>query len=323
MTLFIYEHLTSGALSGEPYSASLMHEGDAMLQAITSDLVALGYNIALMRDARLDNDAFNQDQVKQFEVNSFDEYQIVWQQAVNTYQQFLIIAPETDGILASLIETLEQHDKTVLGSDAATIRLCSDKLATYQHLQQHGLSTPATQLATEWLTSDPQPDAFWIIKPRDGAGCENTYLLDTSQAQAMLAQMIKQRHQASLVQSYIKGQNLSLSLFVDEGGIELLSVNIQHIDVADQQLTLHHCEPMRLDQLDDKQALTLAQSIHATMPALWGFVGIDLIKTSDTIWIIEINPRLTSSYADTAMRQKQNPANRLHQSLQHKLPEPL
>lgn len=322
MTLFIYEHLTSGALSGEPYSASLMHEGDAMLQAITTDLVALGHNIALMRDARLDNTIFNHSQLEQFIVHSPATYQSIWQQAINTYQQFLIIAPETDGILARLVETLEQQGKTVLGCDAATTRLCSDKLASYQHLQQHGFSSPATLLATDWLTL-AHPTALWIIKPRDGAGCETTYLLDTSQVQARLPQLIKQNEQALLVQPYIKGQNLSLSLFIDDDSVELLSVNIQHINVSQQQLSLIHCEPMRQDQLDETEALELAQSIHATMPALWGFVGIDLIKTSDKIWVIEINPRLTSSYAETAMRQKQNPAYRLHQSLQHKLPKPL
>jgi len=320
MTLFIYEHLTSGALSHEPYSPDLMHEGDAMLLAISSDLVALGHELVVMRDARLNNDFFMQPQIELLEITDFTQYQAVWQQALSQYQSFVIIAPETNDVLAQLVQEIEQQGKTILGCDSASIRLCSDKLDCFEHLQQHALASPYTQLAEDWLIESDQHDSVWIIKPRDGAGCEHTYRFNTADLKAKLPALIKNHPQQYIVQPYIEGQNLSLSLFISDTDLELVSINVQHITINEQQLTLRNCDPHREDQLNETHALTLAQSIHATMPGLWGFVGIDLIKTQKTLWIIDINPRLTSSYAEATMRQKKNPATSLHNSLTHRLP---
>jgi predicted ATP-grasp superfamily ATP-dependent carboligase len=41
----------------------------------------------------------------------------------------------------------------------------------------------------------------------------------------------------------------------------------------------------------------LVQDVAVAMPTLWGYVGIDLIETADLIFVLEINPRLTTSYA--------------------------
>ncbi|WP_438970606.1 ATP-grasp domain-containing protein [Methylophaga sp.] len=316
MTLFIYEHLTSGALSGEPYSVSLMHEGNAMLQAITNDLLALGHHIVTMRDARLDNTALTEAGVYVREITSLSDYQLSWDEAIKQYHQFLLIAPETDNVLADLTQNLEQQYKTVLGCDSLSIGICSDKILTYHHLQQNGFCSPTTLASQEWLADSHDTDASWAIKPRDGAGCEQTYCLNTDEARESLAN----DNREWIVQPFIAGENLSLSLFMTKDDIELLSINIQHIEMNGRTLTLKYCEPHRQDQLDSTVALELASSIHATMPGLWGFVGIDLIKTENTLWIIDINPRLTSSYAEAAMRQKKNPAYRLHQSLHNKLP---
>lgn len=317
MTLFIYEHLTSGALSSEPSSLSLMHEGDAMLQAISSDLLALGHHIAVMRDARLNNDVLSHPKLTQFEVDSVSGYQQVWQHAIKTYQLFLVIAPETDGVLANVVKQLEQQGKTVLGCNSASIDLFSDKLRCSIHLQQYDIASPVSYLAKDWLTQPHNADAVWVTKPRDGAGCETTYRLNTSNTHTKLSTLMTEHAQEFIVQPYIEGQHLSLSLFIDDDDIALLSVNIQHIDMTQQQLKLSHCEPQRQDQLATTHALKLAHSIHATMPGLWGFVGIDLIKTAHSLWVIDINPRLTSSYAESAMRQQHNPASRLHQNLTH------
>ena len=44
------------------------------------------------------------------------------------------------------------------------------------------------------------------------------------------------------------------------------------------------------------RALTVAQSAVRLIPGLAGYIGVDLILTPDEALLIEINPRLTTSY---------------------------
>jgi predicted ATP-grasp superfamily ATP-dependent carboligase len=39
----------------------------------------------------------------------------------------------------------------------------------------------------------------------------------------------------------------------------------------------------------------LITKIASALPELWGYVGIDLIENTQT-WVLEINPRLTTSF---------------------------
>jgi len=43
-------------------------------------------------------------------------------------------------------------------------------------------------------------------------------------------------------------------------------------------------------------ALELAQAAVALLPGLQGYVGVDLLLSGSQAWLIEINPRLTTSY---------------------------
>jgi predicted ATP-grasp superfamily ATP-dependent carboligase len=317
MTLFIYEHLTSGALADEAISPSLLREGEAMLSAVCHDLAALGCHITVMRDSRLSALQDISGLISTLLVDSPAAYHQVWQQSLNQFSRFLVIAPETDGLLGQLVTQLEQKQKHHLGCSADAIRLCTDKLLSSQWLIKQGIATPHTVKADDWLKQAlPDTKTDWIIKPLDGAGCEQTFRMSAQQACAYLntlsSNLLKQR----IVQPYIKGTALSLSLFISDNDIEVLSVNRQHIEESDHQLHLSHCEAGRYDLIDPALVSRLTQQIHATIPGLWGFVGIDLVQSGDALWLIEINPRLTVSYAEAALRQGHNPALSLQLYLQ-------
>jgi predicted ATP-grasp superfamily ATP-dependent carboligase len=52
----------------------------------------------------------------------------------------------------------------------------------------------------------------------------------------------------------------------------------------------------------------LASQVTAAMPELWGFVGVDFIITPDGPTIVEINPRITTSYVGLKESIGINPA---------------
>jgi predicted ATP-grasp superfamily ATP-dependent carboligase len=47
---------------------------------------------------------------------------------------------------------------------------------------------------------------------------------------------------------------------------------------------------------DDGRYQKLASRIAVAFPDLFGYVGIDLIENNDACWVLEINPRLTTSF---------------------------
>lgn len=313
MTIFIYEHLTSGALADTVFSEGLLREGDLMLQAICRDLLVLGHTLCVMRDARLPA-IEAQPGLRQIRITTESDYAAAWLQCQRDYQQFIVIAPETGKVLEQLVRQLEQNNKTHLGATADAIAQCSDKHYCAQLLQQAGLPTPDSWLASDWSGLAADANKKWVCKPVDGAGCEDTFVMTTVALDEFCARQSPEQLQRRLVQPYIEGPALSINLFIDDE-IELLSVNRQHLSQSGSQLHLDYCQPGCDDLLEKQQALKLARQIHATIPGLWGFIGVDLVLSDKALWIIDINPRLTLSYAEPAIRLNTNPALALHRKL--------
>lgn len=310
MKLFIYEHITSGALINEALPASLAHEGDVMLQSIVQDLLTSGHtSLTTLRDHRLP--ALNFAGLRCFVVNSYQDFCHRWQHALNDYDLFLIIAPETDGQLLTLHHQVRESGKIALGCSLTAIEICSDKLKTAASLQAANIATPETWRAGDWLKLS-ETIGRWLVKPRDGAGCLDTLRFETTaQTRHYLAQLPTQQRQKTIVQPFIEGDAISISLYVnDQDSFELLSINHQHINIDNQQLTLTGVTVNSVPEtlLSIKQANALCRKLIQAIPGLQGFVGVDVILQSQQPVVIEINPRLTTAYAGLSAAKGSNMA---------------
>jgi predicted ATP-grasp superfamily ATP-dependent carboligase len=98
-----------------------------------------------------------------------------------------------------------------------------------------------------------------------------------------------------VAQPWIDGPALSLSLLCADGVARLLSCNRQLISIAGGRLAL---EGITVNAVPDAggQLAALGGRIAAAIPDLWGYVGVDLVATADGPVVLEINPRLTTSY---------------------------
>jgi predicted ATP-grasp superfamily ATP-dependent carboligase len=138
----------------------------------------------------------------------------------------------------------------------------------------------------------PLPGA-WVIKPDDGAGCEETTLVEGWESASLT---LAARPTGSFVaQPWIAGESLSLSLLCSAGEARLLSVNRQRMLRRDGQL---HLAGLEVNALPDHSGAfeRLGSQVAAALPSLWGYVGVDLIATPTGPVVLEINPRLTTSY---------------------------
>src|SRR5665647_250169 len=97
-----------------------------------------------------------------------------------------------------------------------------------------------------------------------------------------------------LVQRYVEGTAASVSLLVAGGRSTALSLNGQRvragIPFAYDGGVASVSHPRRAE------ACELAQRAVALVPGLRGYVGVDLVLDEEICWLIEINPRPTTSY---------------------------
>jgi predicted ATP-grasp superfamily ATP-dependent carboligase len=109
------------------------------------------------------------------------------------------------------------------------------------------------------------------------------------------------------VQPFLPGTPLSLSLLAQDGAAWLLACNRQHVTCLDNAFTYRGGTvggaEGRREVLEP-----LAARIVDALPGLWGYVGIDLVDTAEGPVVLEINPRLTTSYVGLRDSIGLNPA---------------
>lgn len=317
MKLFVYEHITSGALSKQRLPDSLAHEGNAMLISVLHDCADLDdVYLSTMRDKRLPELALFDD-VSQHHchlVSTSVQYAQSWRDCLDKADAVLIIAPETDNVLADLQQQVLTANKHIIGCQPNAIRLTSHKDKCNQHLFKHNITAIKTTRASDWPTQSFTRSSGYILKPIDGAGCIDTYQFDDSSSlQQHLSTQTLATLTRAIIQPYLQGTSLSLSLLASHDDIEVLAINRQHITQSEQKLTLTACSINALDAIPFtlEQAHQLAQQIHTAIPGLWGHIGIDLILMDDLAFVVDINPRLTSSYLALNDSLNLNPMSRL------------
>ena len=72
---------------------------------------------------------------------------------------------------------------------------------------------------------------------------------------------------------------------------------------------------------DDGRFLFLARQIARAVPSLWGYVGVDFVSTASGPVVLEINPRLTTSFCGLRSALGINVGRLVLDLLQARLPD--
>lgn len=341
MRVFVSEYLTCGACANRTMPESLLREGKAMLSAALSDFARIvGCRVVTTCDSRLAKlDA------RGVEVLAVDdstaEGRLFGRLAADCDATF-VIAPEFEGILAERRETAVEAGGRYFGCSAEAIRLCADKLALAGFLQKNGVPTIETHPCSP-AEQKPACSLPAVVKPRRGAGSQDMFLIEN---EADLRQLQRQRPEQEwyskfICQPYIAGQAISIAAIVSRGKRESLEV----FPPAEQRLShdgrfryLGGCVPASLveavgagvtvaadiasaEAANDSQPERrispggrLVQQVCKLLPGLAGYVGFDLIlpqSAPDRPLLVEINPRLTTSYVGYRRLTDDNLAERM------------
>lgn len=293
-----------------------------MLSALVEDLLQLtNIPITILRDARLPATDWmhRATNITVLSSATMQQFQQHWQTCLQNSPYFLLIAPETDDILLSLQQQVTQAGKTYIGCTLESTLLCSDKLRCYQQLRQTDVPTVTTYSAKDWLLDNRLVDSPCVVKPLDGAGCLQTMTFDSAEStRDYLSAFTTTELNKLIIQPYISGIPLSLSLYLNEHTLQLLSINEQVIAQQQQQLVFHGCviNSAKAQQITLQQATQLARQVCDAIAGLSGYIGIDFMLTSAGPVVIEINPRLTTAYVGLSQAGTTNPALPLWQHLQ-------
>ena len=297
------EFITGGGLCDETLTESLAKEGALMRDALLQDLSELPYDIITTLDSRVKNDALRANTYELCRpVLANDNVWQIWETLIESCDAVWLIAPETDGVLQKLTQMAAQHDKLILGCGLASIEVASNKMSTYLALEAAGIASIPTYTFENW----PKSHWIWLAKPNDGAGCNDIACFNNPDD---LADWIEQNHKqfTHVIQAFQPGDAASISCIMRLGKAYLLSCNSQIIDINNQILSYTGGV---INGMRDywPQFEFIANKIAQALPDLAGYVGIDVIVDDEEIIVVEINPRLTTSYIGLRESISANPA---------------
>ncbi len=301
MRIFVFEYITGGGMLGQSLSSSLACEGDMMLRALVADLTELdGIEVSITRDARLPPLRLP---VQCRCVERPEQFAASWERTLGTADAVWPIAPEQEGILEAITEAVLAAGKPLLSNPPAAVHTAASKIATHRRLARFGVPAVPTYTVDEDL---PPAAGRWVLKPDDGVGCVGIRLFTDRDALRRHWERLP-RESVHVAQPYISGTAASACILARGGEVALLSFNQQRIAVMDDTLVLLGCVVNGLRRADRRLGKLVA-GVAAAFPELNGFSGVDIILSSKELQVVEINPRLTTSYVGLKESIGTNPA---------------
>jgi tyramine---L-glutamate ligase len=312
-TVLVYEFFTGGGFPEGPLPGGLAAEALGMLWAALTDFRNWGaVHTITPLDPRFNEcvPGLNRKTLPADEVVCAPpgSHEAIYNSLLKRCDAAMIVAPETNGILARLTAQAEIAGKTILGSSASATAIAGDKAACGMLFIRAKLPTPKTRMAG-FATADriaKQMGCPLVAKPVDGIGSEGVFRLNRVSELPAILDLIRKAtdHDRILLQSYVDGIHASVSLMVSNGRCLPLSLNCQLMETESKFRYLGSRAPC--DHPARNEAMLLASSAAQLIPGLCGYVGVDMVLTDEAPQLIEINPRLTTSYIGLRQVAKAN-----------------
>lgn len=330
MELLIYEYTSATDLDEKLVQPSVLSEGFGMLKALSADAKAAGINVTTILNGRIAGFNPSLDAAHIISVHSKAEAERVFEENASNMDATLVVAPETNGILQELVEKTEQSKITSLNSSAAAIAQVSDKAFLQSYAKNLELKTPETitinagdnvedsmQLIREKLSFPA------IIKPTKEAGCEALNVINNQgQAKKAIKEITKHPNDRFIVQKLIQGVPASVTLISNGTEAQPLTLNEQHVLLKPpNQASNYVGGTTPFVHRQQEKAYAASKRLVESIKGLRGYIGVDLVLTEEEPILIEINPRLTTSYIGIQRILKLNLLQTIiNATLKHELP---
>jgi len=300
--VFVFEFVTGGGFvdSDTPLPSSLLAEGRAMAGALVEDLNRIdGCTISTMRDQRLDD--FVLPAQTHTLMRSEDDRNIFCRLATSA-DWTIVIAPEFDNYLHQRTSWVENAGGRLLGPSSELVRLTANKRKLAAHLAASGVSVPVSRRINpcDRLPTDfPYPA---VIKPVDGAGSIDVRQIGSA------SEPISSDIGELRLERLCPGISVSVSFLCGPAGHQVLTPCRQVL--SDDGRFSYRGGTLPLDRELAVRAQSLAARAVDTLNNPLGYLGVDLVlgedASGDEDIVIEINPRMTTSYVGLRMAANNN-----------------
>ena len=294
MQIFLYEWITGGGLMDHhgPLPDSLLRQGKAMVEALAEDASRIeSLNAVMLRDIRVHSLVGRGAEI--IDIDSLAAHHNEFDRLATESDLTIIIAPETDNILFELAQRAESLEARLVSPSSQVIKLAGNKQKTAERLKAADVPIPN---GLELQPEQRLPEEFTypaVLKPVLGAGSEDTVVvnnhLDMPPAYAWPRRL----------ETFVPGKAVSVAFLCSPSGNHLA------LPPTEQRLTsdghLHYLGgelPLPRGLAD--RAAALASCAIGILEIPIGYVGVDLVLGNDPDgsqdFVIEINPRLSTSY---------------------------
>jgi predicted ATP-grasp superfamily ATP-dependent carboligase len=204
-----------------------------------------------------------------------------------------VVAPEFDGHLRTAVADVQAADGRSLNSSEQFIALTADKHLTAERLRAAGVPAPAGLVIEgdqEKLPTDFEYPA--VLKPLDGAGSQHTLLVN-GPADEPVPYPWRRR-----LERFHPGRPASVAVLCGPRSYAPLPPCWQNL-ASDGRFTYRGGGAILEPHYADRAANIALKALESLPPAN-GYVGVDLVLGTPTDGsgdvVIEVNPRLTTSY---------------------------
>jgi len=306
-SILVFEYFTA---SGEK-DKCIISEAEELIFALLDDLK--NYDVSLVINKSYENIV---DKFSSVNPILIDENIIDWlEDNASDFKRAIFIAAENDNNLYNITKILEDNNVKTYTSSAEACFKSSDKYETYEALP---ISIPQPKsfrfkidpkgywkraienLHEKWQAEDPLTPLKLIIKPLMGVDCEDIVIIENIEDLTLDLDKIFTPGSRVLVQEYIDGVDISVSLISDGKKAIPISLNRQYVELKNDKGTyLGGKIPFESEFKDE--AFEIASNAVEAIDGLKGFVGVDLLINNDekdiySVYLLEINSRFTTPY---------------------------
>jgi predicted ATP-grasp superfamily ATP-dependent carboligase len=263
-----------------------------MARGITEDLGALpAVELITTRHAQLA--PFHGPSCQVIEVGSADHEHEIFARLAQKSGWTVLIAPETSGVLLQRAERVEAVGGRLLSPGSDFIKIAANKQATAERLMQNRVPVPRASVLAYPRYPLPQVMYPAVIKPIDGCGSQGVrFVQNESELESSDAAW------PARLEEYVPGLPVSVSILCGPRNRFALPACEQLLS-ADGSFT-YQGGRLPLSSDVNRRARQLALQAVESLPATIGYVGVDMVLGSASDGsgdrVIEINPRLTTSY---------------------------
>jgi len=325
LKLLVFEFFSGGGfVEGE--ISGLIGEAYAMLRCAVEDFKKAGFNVYTTLDHRIAR--FDLPLKANHVEVVYGSDSPVFPEMLSEADAAFLIAPETNGVLYSLASEVVKSGVELFSPLPSGIEITTDKSRLLGIAKKLGLKVPEHRLLgttssfdkIEKMVSDiGYPVVFKVL---DGAGSEGMSLVSKSEEIPPAIEKIRSvsNRDVFLLEEFVKGVDASASLISNGETAFPLSLNFQLMRMKSPleeskyeggYVPLRH----RLKESTFEATKTLVESIEG----LQGYAGVDLILSKDEVTILEVNPRLTTSYLGLRKVLRKNAAGMISEAVTSKI----